>query len=117
MTIDDLAPDIPEEPVPALGGVSLRDWFVQQAAAYLPRPRPLTPLRAAKQEFGGLTSREREVAVLIAAGCPNREIAEALVVSERTVETHVGSILAKLGLDSRRQVASWAADKGMVPPR
>ncbi|MGH2587979.1 MAG: helix-turn-helix transcriptional regulator, partial [Dehalococcoidia bacterium] len=114
MTIDNLALDVPDEPVPALGGASLRDWFVREATAFLPRSRALTPLRAAKQEFDGLTSREREVATLIAGGCSNREIAETLVVSERTVETHVGSILAKLSLDSRRQVANWAADKGLT---
>lgn len=117
MTIDDLALDVPDEPVTALGRASLRDWFVREAGALLPRPRPLTPLRAAKQEFGGLTSREREVAALIAGGCSNREIAEALVVSQRTVETHVGSILTKLGLDSRRQVADWAAGRGLAPAR
>jgi ATP/maltotriose-dependent transcriptional regulator MalT len=116
-TIDDLAGDVPDEPTPSNAGVSLRDWYVRHAGALLPRPRPLTPLRAAKQEFNGLTSREREVAVLIAGGCSNREIAETLVVSERTVETHVGSILAKLGLDSRRQVALWAADKGLTTTR
>ena len=61
-----------------------------------------------KEKFGGLTAREREVAVLIAQGKSNPTIAEALVVSERTVTTHVSNIFSKLGFTSRAQVASWA---------
>ena len=44
----------------------------------------------------------------------NREIAEALVLSERTVEGHVGNILNKLGFTSRAQIAAWAVQKGLV---
>jgi DNA-binding CsgD family transcriptional regulator/tetratricopeptide (TPR) repeat protein len=58
--------------------------------------------------FARLTSREREVARLLALGRSNREIAEGLFIGERTVETHVGNILAKLGLGSRAQVAAFA---------
>jgi DNA-binding CsgD family transcriptional regulator len=54
-----------------------------------------------------LTRREREVVGLLARGRTNREIADALVISERTVENHVSNVLAKLGLDSRAQVAIW----------
>jgi DNA-binding NarL/FixJ family response regulator len=67
-----------------------------------------------KQAFGGLTIREREVAVLIAQGKSNREIADTLVVSERTVETHISSILSKLGFTSRTQIATWAIEKGLT---
>jgi DNA-binding CsgD family transcriptional regulator len=56
-----------------------------------------------------LTEREREVAVLLAAGRSNREIASTLVISESTAEVHVKHILSKLGLKSRSQVAAWAA--------
>jgi DNA-binding CsgD family transcriptional regulator len=56
-----------------------------------------------------LTRREREIAELVAQGRSNRAIAEALVLSERTVETHVASILAKLDLDSRAEVAAFVA--------
>ena len=54
-----------------------------------------------------LTRREREVASLVAQGRSNREIADHLVLSERTVETHVSRILTKLDLTSRTQVAAW----------
>jgi non-specific serine/threonine protein kinase len=61
-----------------------------------------------------LTSREREVAVLIARGLSNREIARALVVTPRTADTHVMNIFTKLGLHTRAQVAAWAVEHGLV---
>lgn len=75
---------------------------------------PQPSRRAARQKFGGLTEREREIAARIAQGESNREIAEALVVSERTVETHVTNILNKLGFTSRAQVRKWAIEKGLA---
>jgi DNA-binding NarL/FixJ family response regulator len=60
-----------------------------------------------------LTQRERAVAALIARGKSNREIADSLVVAPRTIETHVHSILSKLGFTSRAQIAVWAAEKGL----
>jgi DNA-binding NarL/FixJ family response regulator len=65
----------------------------------------------------GLTGRERQVAALLGAGMTNREIADALVISESTTEVHVKHILAKLGLRSRAQAAVWAAEHGRVAPR
>ena len=61
----------------------------------------------AAPEPSPLTAREREVADLIAAGKSNKAIAEALVLSPRTIEGHVERILAKLGCSSRTQVAAW----------
>jgi DNA-binding CsgD family transcriptional regulator len=58
---------------------------------------------------GPLSKREVEVARLIAEGLANREIGARLFISERTVTTHVGNILNKLGFDSRVQIASWIA--------
>jgi len=63
-----------------------------------------------------LTSREREVLVLVARGCSNREIADALVISERTARTHVSNVLVKLGLTSRTQAALWAIREGLASP-
>jgi DNA-binding NarL/FixJ family response regulator len=57
--------------------------------------------------LGLLTRREAEVAELVSRGMSNKEIAGALVISQRTAETHVENILTKLGLTSRTQVAAW----------
>ncbi|GAC1350027.1 MAG: hypothetical protein NVSMB27_28650 [Ktedonobacteraceae bacterium] len=104
--IEELAATIADEP--------LRDNFLQRATALLPYSRPLSPKQAAKQAFGGLTAREREVAALIAQGKFNREIADILVLSERTIETHVGNIMFKLSFTSRIQIASWAIERGLI---
>ena len=69
-----------------------------------------------KEKLEGLTPREREVAILIAQGKSNPEIAEVLVVSERTVTTHVTNILSKLRFTSRTQIASWATEKRLTQP-
>jgi DNA-binding CsgD family transcriptional regulator len=74
------------------------------------------PEALARESFGGLTARERQVAALIAQGQSNRKIAEALVVSVKTVETYVTRTLGKLGFDSRVQIATWAVQKGLAPP-
>jgi non-specific serine/threonine protein kinase len=86
----------------------LRDHFRQAALADLPDRHPAAQRRAAKRRFGGLTAREREIAMLVGEGQSNRAIAETLVLSERTVETHVSHILAKLGLKTRAAVVAWA---------
>ncbi|MDX3238102.1 response regulator transcription factor [Streptomyces sp. ME03-5709C] len=62
---------------------------------------------------GSLTDREREVLSLIAEGRSNREIARALVLSEKTVKTHVSNILMKLDLSDRTQAALWAVRHGI----
>jgi DNA-binding NarL/FixJ family response regulator len=60
-------------------------------------------------EFAQLTPREQEVLQLIAKGCSNREIAEQLYISERTVKNHVNSVLRRLNLRDRTQVAILAS--------
>ncbi len=66
-----------------------------------------------KEKFSGLTAREREVAAWIAQGKSNREIAEAMTVGVKTIETYVTRILNKLNFESRVQIATWAVDKGL----
>ena len=77
------------------------------------QPQPRTPLQSVKESYGGLTGREREVAALVAQGKSNHDIAVTLVLSERTVDTHVGNILSKLGFSSRTQIATWAVENGL----
>jgi ATP/maltotriose-dependent transcriptional regulator MalT len=64
-----------------------------------------------RDDLSPLGKREAEVARLIAEGLSNKEIATRLLISDRTVTTHVQNILNKLGFDSRSQVASWYATK------
>ncbi|HEV2446284.1 MAG TPA: LuxR C-terminal-related transcriptional regulator [Candidatus Sulfopaludibacter sp.] len=81
---------------------------------------PAREKSAATTGPGLLTGREQQVAALVAEGLTNREIAAALVVTERTAETHVQNILNKLGVSSRAQVAAWAVLQGLKqskPPR
>ena len=61
-----------------------------------------------------LTERELEILKLVAQGLPNQEIAETLVISERTVRTHVSSILSKLHLANRTQAALYAVREGLA---
>jgi DNA-binding CsgD family transcriptional regulator/pimeloyl-ACP methyl ester carboxylesterase len=69
---------------------------------------------AGMDQRSALSSREREVAGLVALGLSNREIAERLVITEGTANLHVKHILAKLGYRSRVQIAAWAVDRGLT---
>jgi DNA-binding NarL/FixJ family response regulator len=71
-------------------------------------------LIAPQRTATALTPREREILVLVAQGKSNRDIADALVISERTARTHVSNVLGKLGLASRTQAALWAVREGLV---
>lgn len=71
--------------------------------------------RTAKQQYGGLTQREREVITAVAQGHSNREIADALYVSEKTIEWHVGNCLRKRGFRTRAELAVWAVAAGLLP--
>ncbi|MBV9597631.1 MAG: LuxR family transcriptional regulator, partial [Chloroflexi bacterium] len=63
---------------------------------------------------GPLSPREREVAALIAHGLTSAEIAERLVITPRTADTHADNIRTKLGLRSRTEIASWATARGLT---
>jgi DNA-binding NarL/FixJ family response regulator len=79
--------------------------------------RLMASMRASKQGDPGaeLTSREREILQMVAAGKANKQIAAELVISERTARTHVSNILRKLDLSSRTQAALWAVREGLAP--
>jgi non-specific serine/threonine protein kinase len=63
--------------------------------------------------MAALTRREREIAGLVQQGLSNKEIAESLVISKRTAETHVEHILTKLGFTNRNQIAAWAGEQNL----
>lgn len=70
---------------------------------------PVPAPAARTRRNGDLTRREREIAALVGQGLTNKQIASRLVVSERTVESHVSSILRKLRMSTRSQIAAWAS--------
>jgi DNA-binding NarL/FixJ family response regulator len=68
----------------------------------------LAEIDAAARAASPLSPRESEIASLIANAMSNRQIAQRLVLSERTVESHVRSIPAKLGFSARTEIATWS---------
>jgi DNA-binding NarL/FixJ family response regulator len=105
----------PEELIAAIGAIAAGDALLSPSVtsrviARMTRPRaPLDDGRVA-----GLTTREREVLVLVARGLSNAEIATTLVIEESTVKTHTKRILAKLGLRDRVQVVIYAYEHGLA---
>lgn len=102
----------------ALGTSAFDAAFAETAALgldgivrYALGEKPATATRRAARagDPARLTRREREIAALVARGMSNKDIAAALVIGTRTVESHVENILVKLGFTSRTQVASWLA--------
>lgn len=105
-----------EELAVTIADEGLREQFLRRASAGLPQKRPLPSEsgRSTKQASGGLTAREREVAILIAQGKSNQSIADTLVVTKRTVETHISNIMFKLDCTSRTQIAVWTFETGLI---
>ncbi len=109
----------PEELLQAIRIVASGDSVV---APYLTRrllerfASQLVPQAVQHQPLAELTEREREVLLLVARGLSNTEIAGKLCLAEATVKTHVGRILAKLGVRDRVQAVVLAYESGLVRP-
>lgn len=87
-----------------------------------PGPRLVRAVRMAARDSerhrqdDGLTARERDIVRLVALGHTNREIAERLVLSVRTIETHRARIQRRLGFGSRAELVRWALERGLLAP-
>jgi DNA-binding NarL/FixJ family response regulator len=109
----------PEQLVAAVRLVAAGDALLAPSITRRLVERFAVPTRAPLAEPEGLstlTSREREVLVLMARGLSNTEIAEHLTLSEATVKTHVARILSKLGIRDRVQAVVTAYESGLVTP-
>jgi non-specific serine/threonine protein kinase len=84
---------------------------VGEALAYALGEDPSRSGQSAEPAGPKLTKREQTIAELIAQGMTNREIADQLVIAQRTAEGHVEHILSKLGFTSRAQIAAWVAER------
>ena len=83
------------------------------AATQTPPTQPAGRPDGSGHRVTQLSPREQQVAVLLAGRLTNRQIADQLVVTPRTVASHIEHILEKLGFASRHQVAIWAAEHGL----
>jgi DNA-binding NarL/FixJ family response regulator len=108
----------PDELLFAIRAVHSGDAVVAPSTTrrLIDRFAPMLPADAAADppDLGELTERERQVLILVAQGLSNAELAKQLFVSEATVKTHVGRILAKLGLRDRVQAVVYAYENGLV---
>jgi NarL family two-component system response regulator LiaR len=98
-----------------LGKVQLHPEVARKLMSALAAREEPPASRPAARSRDGLTGREQEILALIADGLNNREIAGKLVISEKTVKTHVSNILGKLHVDDRTQAAIYALKKGLGP--
>lgn len=107
----------PAEIVAALIRVAAGDAVMgPRATATLLHQLRGQPVPDGDRALAALTPRERDVALLLARGAGNDEIARTLFLTENTVKTHVKAILAKLGLRDRIHVVIWAYENGIVRP-
>ena len=104
----------PDELVEAVQRVAGGDAaFSPRLAGFVLDAFSEVPAGAAAPELAQLTKREREVLRLIARGYTYKEAADRLVVSPRTVESHVSAVLRKLQLGNRHELSRWAADRNL----
>jgi DNA-binding NarL/FixJ family response regulator len=91
-----------------LGAWAATELVARRLRRHGVRSLPRRPRRATRNNPAQLTQRQLDVLRLLAEGLRNIDISAALHISPKTVDHHVSAILAKLGVDSRRQAARWA---------
>jgi DNA-binding NarL/FixJ family response regulator len=99
----------------AAGDAVLAPSVTRQLLDQVGRRLP-APVSRSADALGELTEREQQVLRMLAVGLSNAEIAEALVLSEATVKTHVSNLLGKLGLRDRVQAVIYAYESGLISP-
>jgi len=120
--------EIAQRLAPALRAVSrgarLAGWAEGQSmttenavACAITTARAIGNEAASRTDATPLSPREREIVTLVAQGLTSRQIADRLVVTERTVDTHLEHVRDKLGVRSRAQITAWAAASGILGPR
>jgi NarL family two-component system response regulator LiaR len=116
--LKDVSPDVLVEAIRAAhrGEPRLHPEIMQKLMHLAARGAARPPEAAGKTLPSGLTEREGQVIGLVARGQSNREIAQALVISEKTAKAHISNILGKLGLVDRTQLAIYALKNGLAEP-
>ncbi|HNO95419.1 MAG TPA: response regulator transcription factor, partial [Anaerolineales bacterium] len=106
----------PEELITAIRAAANGEVYLYPSMAKLLVRDYLTidRLPEEKIDLGGLTDREHEVFTMLAEGASNQEIADALVISPKTVERHRENIMRKLNLHSRSELVRYAIRKGII---
>ena len=108
----------PEQMIDAVHAVARGDALIAPSVTrrllteFVQRPQPAD----ASPRLAGLTERERDVLLRLGRGMSNSEIAAELFLGEATIKTHVGNVLAKLGLRDRVQAVVFAYENGLVRP-
>ncbi len=112
--LKDVSPDALVEAIRAVhrGETRLHPDIARKLLKQIAHPASLPSSDAT----GDLTERERQVIALVGQGCSNQEIADRLVISSKTVKTHISNILSKLNLEDRTQLAIFALKHGLVEP-
>ncbi len=93
---------------------ALREHFLQAALQSFPVEKPQSARRAAAEKYNGLTEREIEVLRAVAQGLTDAQVAERLVISQRTVHSHLNSIYSKLGITSRSAATRYAIEHNLA---
>ncbi|MBY0148533.1 response regulator transcription factor [Neobacillus niacini] len=103
-----------DELMSAIESVSLGNAYLHPAATKRLMEEYLGSIKDSQDTYHLLSEREKEVLTLVAKGYANKEIAEQLVISVKTVETHKGNLMEKLQMKTRPELVEYAVKKGLL---